>query len=176
MNAALTVQPSWTLAHPPHDLTSSTTSTLLRNLRLFKEATYNGLHATRRGSADTTWDIWHEFYELLHCDPYLETINDPIPLLQIFAHRYRTGTLAPSGANVRSRTVEGALRAVGQMLATLGCQDPPLQSSGKLDSHPIKRQTHHRPESSQYLSPSSHTLPTFPTYTIQRKDTPSPIC
>jgi len=92
-----------------------------------------GLHATRRGSANTTWDIWHEFCESLHCDPYLQTIDDPIPLLQIFAHRYRTGTLAPSGSIVRSRTVEGALRAVGQTLATLGCQDPRLQSSGKLD-------------------------------------------
>jgi hypothetical protein len=44
------------------------------------------------------------------------------------------------------------------------------------NSHPIKRQTHHQPESSQYPSPSSHTLPTFPTYPIQRKDTPLPIC
>jgi hypothetical protein len=94
---------------------------------------HTGLHATRRGSANTTWDIWHEFCESLHCDPYLQTIDDPIPLLQIFAHHYRTGILAPSGSNVRSRTVEGALRAVGQTLATLGCQDPRLQSSGKLD-------------------------------------------
>jgi hypothetical protein len=60
-------------------------------------------------------------------------IYDPISLLQIFAHRYRTGVMAPSGSPVKSRMVEGALRAIGQMMATLGCPDPRLQPSGKLD-------------------------------------------
>jgi hypothetical protein len=58
---------------------------------------------------------------------------DPIPLLRLFARRYRTGIIAPSGSPVRSRTVEGALRAIGQTLASLGCDDPRLQPSGKLD-------------------------------------------
>jgi len=60
-------------------------------------------------------------------------LTDPIPLLRLFAHRYRLGTLAPSGARVRSRTVENALRAVGQTVATLGSPDPRLQPSGRLD-------------------------------------------
>jgi hypothetical protein len=41
--------------------------------------------------------------------------------------------VAPSGSPVKSRTVEGALRAIGQTMATLGSPDPRLQPSGKLD-------------------------------------------
>jgi hypothetical protein len=56
-----------------------------------------------------------------------------MPLLQIFAARYRVGTLAPSHNAVKARTVEGALRAIGQTFASLGYKDPRLQSSGRLD-------------------------------------------
>jgi hypothetical protein len=56
-----------------------------------------------------------------------------MPLLQIFASRYRVGTLSPSRTAVKSRTVEGALRSVGQTIATLGYRDPRLQPPGKLD-------------------------------------------
>jgi hypothetical protein len=54
-------------------------------------------------------------------------------LLQLFANRYRDGILALSHTQVRARTVEGALRAVGQSFASLGLPDPRLQPSGKLD-------------------------------------------
>jgi hypothetical protein len=40
---------------------------------------------------------------------------------------------------VHSRTVKGALRAVGQAFSTLGCHDPRLTSTGKLDFR-LKRQ------------------------------------
>lgn len=117
---------------------------VINDLRLVKEAMHAGLHVTRRGSADNTWDIWQQFCESLHCDPYLQTIHDPIPLLQIFAHRYRTGALAPSGSTVHSRTVEGALRSIGQTLATLGSQDPRLQPSGKLNLHLARQLTSYK--------------------------------
>jgi hypothetical protein len=80
-----------------------------------------------------TWDIWADFCMQLYCNPDLAYIDDPIPLLQLFAHRYRTGALAPSGAQDHSRTVEGALCAVGQVFASLGHSDPRLTASGKLD-------------------------------------------
>jgi hypothetical protein len=35
--------------------------------------------------------------------------QDPVPLLQVYAHRYRTGTLAPGRRSVRAGTVEDAL-------------------------------------------------------------------
>lgn len=111
-----------------------------------KEATSAGIHATRRGSTEPTWDIWQEFCEQLHCNPYLQTISDPIPLLQVFAHRYRIGSLAPSGTNVHSQMVEGTLHAIGQMLTKLGSQDPRLQPSGNLDLRLARQLTAYKKE------------------------------
>ncbi len=93
-----------------------------------------GLAAGRTGAIDTTWGIWLDFCASLHQDAYLREDRDPIPLLRLFAHRYRAGVLSPSGAAVRSQTVEGALRAIGQTLATLGRDDPRPLPSGCLDS------------------------------------------
>jgi hypothetical protein len=106
---------------------------LLHELRNIKQISLTGINAGRTSATDRTWTIWETFCRDLHCDPYLTTLHDPIPILQIFANRYRTGTVAPSGNQVRSRTVEDALRAVGQTFASLGCADPRLQASGKLD-------------------------------------------
>jgi len=60
---------------------------------------------------------------------------DPIPILQVFAHRYRQGKISPSKSLVRGRMVGNALRAMGQTLAHMGFPDPRLTSSGKLDLH-----------------------------------------
>lgn len=64
----------------------------------------------------------------MQLDPYLRTEDpnfDPIPFLQVFATRYRDGSIAARGNPVRARTVEDALRAVAQEMATLGA--PPSQ-------------------------------------------------
>ena len=63
----------------------------------------------------------------------LDEVVDAIPLLQVFASRWRTGQIAPLGDPVRSRTVESALRAIGQTMASVGAQDRRLNTSGKLD-------------------------------------------
>jgi hypothetical protein len=102
-------------------------------LGIIKATTTTGIAVSRSNANDTTWDIREQFCFQLHFDPTLADISDPIPLLQLFAHRYRTGALAPSGSTVRSRTVQGALRAVGQAFATLGNHNPRLLQSGKLD-------------------------------------------
>lgn len=86
-----------------------------------------------RTTTSTVWDIWCSFCNSIGCDTPLCDTVDPIPALQLFAHRYRLGKLSPSGAHVRARTVEQALRTVGRTLAFLGCLDPWLQPSGKLD-------------------------------------------
>ena len=54
-------------------------------------------------------------------------------LLQLFAQRYRTGTISPGRVPVRSRTVEDALRAVGQAYAGMGAADPRVNSTGDID-------------------------------------------
>jgi hypothetical protein len=109
------------------------TLNLLNELGAIKSAAARAISTGQQTSADTSWSIWTEFCHSLSCDPFLDNIQDPLPLLQIFAERYRVGTLAPSQLKVRSRTVEGALRAVGQTFAALGRPDPRLQPSGKLD-------------------------------------------
>lgn len=106
---------------------------LEHDLCTIKQIAATAITASRTGSQDTTWDIWCTFCQDLHIDPFLTQLDDPIPLLQIFAHKYRDGSVAPSGVAVRSRTVEGALRAVGKTFTALGSPDPRLQPSGKLD-------------------------------------------
>jgi hypothetical protein len=72
-------------------------------------------------------------------DPYLQDIQDPIALFQVYIQRYRVGTIAPRGKPVRARTVEDSLRAVGQTFAALGAPDPRLDRHGNIDFR-IQRQ------------------------------------
>jgi len=83
-------------------------------------------------ASNSIWDIWWNFCNALRCDPYLLDSGDPVPILQVFAHRYQTGKISPSRAPVRSRTVGDAVHAVGQTLSSLGLADPRLLPSGKL--------------------------------------------
>jgi hypothetical protein len=127
MNMAFPVQPSWQLVLPPNK------SRVRHELQLIRNSVRDGINRGRQQSNDSTWLLWEQFCVDLHCDPELQNLSDPIPLLQLFAHRYRVGSVAPSGSPVRSRTVEGALRAVGQAFSTLRCPDPRLLPNGKLD-------------------------------------------
>jgi hypothetical protein len=43
-----------------------------------------------------------------------------VAVLQVFAHRFRTGVLAPSSHTIRARTVENAVRSVGQAFTLVG--------------------------------------------------------
>jgi len=92
-----------------------------------------GVTASRARSADSAWQRWADFCALHHLDPTLQDIRDPVPILQVYAYRYRTGSLAPSQRPVRSRTVEDSLRHVGQTLAALGSPDPRLNAAGRID-------------------------------------------
>ena len=64
---------------------------------------------------------------------WLMSIGDHLARLRIYASRYRVGAIAPSGSPVKARTVEAALRAVGQTFTALGYRDPRLQDTGKMD-------------------------------------------
>ena len=48
----------------------------------------------------------------------------PFPTSKVFAQRYRSGSLAPNKKLVRARTVEAALRSIGQTVSSLGSPDP----------------------------------------------------
>jgi len=90
-----------------------------------------GISCGRANTTATTWDIWRTFCLTLTQDPTTTFLPDPIPLLQVFAHRYRAGELSPSHSTVRSRKVGDALHAVGQTLAHLGLPDPRITTNGK---------------------------------------------
>jgi hypothetical protein len=72
-------------------------------------------------------------------EPYLWTWTDPVPILQVFGERYRDGRLTPLKKSVKARTVEDALRAVGQAHARLGGPDPRKDNFGAIDFR-IQRQ------------------------------------
>ena len=91
------------------------------------------LSTQRHTSALSAWQTWSTFCSSLGVQPYRPPDTDYIPLLQLFAQRYRDGTIAPGRQPVRSRTVEEALRAVGQAHARLGSADPRLNARGKVE-------------------------------------------
>jgi hypothetical protein len=90
----------------------------------------NGQSRSRANAASSTWTIWCDFCRSLAMDPAALNVPDPIALLQVFAHQYRTGALPLSHAQVHSPMVGDALHAVGQTLAHLGHPDPHLTTSG----------------------------------------------
>ena len=66
-------------------------------------------------------------------DPLLVAYQDPVTILNAFTRDYRTGNIVPDSRGVRSRTVEDAVRSIGQAIVMLGAKDPRMTSTGKLD-------------------------------------------
>ena len=66
-------------------------------------------------------------------DPLLLAYQDPVPILNTFSRDYQTGNIAPDSRGVRSRTVEDAVRSIGQVIAMVGAKDPRMISTGKID-------------------------------------------
>jgi hypothetical protein len=110
-----------------------------RDFGLAKADVAHGVVSSRAAAALGHWSTWCDFCATLSLDPTLQELEDPIPFLQFFLYRYRTSAIAPSGRQVRSRTVEDALRSVGQMFASVGSPDPRLNAVGKIDFR-IQRQ------------------------------------
>ena len=110
---------------PQHDF--------LRDLRAAHLDVQRGVVASTSAAAASHWSLWTDFCDSLSVSPALGDVEDPIPFLQVFAFRYRRGLINTSRRPVRSRTVEGALRSIGQTLAGVGAQDPRLNSVGRID-------------------------------------------
>ena len=88
----------------------------------------------RDRSARAAWVLWTSFCATLGVSSNLsDTPRDKVPVLQIFAHCYRTGSLSPCGRPVRSRTVEDAVRGVWQAFAGVGAVNPRLSTFGVVD-------------------------------------------
>lgn len=101
---------------------------------LIVQAKINAGVVPSRNRADRRlWEVWCTFVSSLNLDPYLSTIRDKVPILQVFADRVRRGELALDGAPMRARSAEAYLRAVGQAHARMGRPDPRKDNFGKTD-------------------------------------------
>jgi hypothetical protein len=96
------------------------------------QAFHAGIVPARSKSRLSTWLLWTKYCATHSIDPTLSDLDDSISFLQVFAQRYRSGSLAPNKKLVRARTVEAALRSIGQTVASLGSPDPRLNTQGNL--------------------------------------------
>jgi hypothetical protein len=115
------------------NLPPATANEFRADFGLVQEAIRTGVTSRRASAHDHHWNRWDEFCSAHQIDPFLRQYDDPLPILQIFAQRYRDGRIAPSGRQVAARTVEDAIRAVAQAHTVLGAKDPRKDNFGKID-------------------------------------------
>ena len=87
-----------------------------------------GLSASQSAIVYVNWTKWAEFYQDKALDALFVSYRDPVPILNTFARQYRTGSLSPSGHQVRSHTVEDTVQSIGQDLSNMGGPYPHLTS------------------------------------------------
>ena len=92
-----------------------------------------GISAGRSAAGNTQWDKWVLYTTHMGLDPFLTTIKDKVPILQVFLRRVRFGKLSAQGRQIKSRSAEDYLRTVAQTYLTLGSDDPRSDSDGKVD-------------------------------------------
>jgi hypothetical protein len=109
------------------------------SLRVFQDEIRSGVVPSRARAANRHWECWVTFCHEHYLNPFLFDMSDPVPVLQVFATRYRSGEIAPSGQPVRPGTVDDALRAVGQGFAHVGAKDIRKNTTSNVDFR-IQRQ------------------------------------
>ena len=92
-----------------------------------------GLSVGRSTAPDGHWTKWAHLCARVAIDLLLVAYKDPVPILNAFSRYYRTGNIAPNSREVKSRTVEDAVRSIGQVIADLGDKDPRMMSTGNID-------------------------------------------
>jgi hypothetical protein len=109
-------------------------NTFRADLCIVDEKIRLGVTGKRAKAVDAHWRRREQFRLENNIDPFMRRCDDPIPILQVFAQRYRDGILAPPRHNaVRSDTVSDAVRAVGQTFARLGARDIRKDAYGDID-------------------------------------------
>ena len=112
---------------------STPTGAFERDLRTVRHTMEFGILQARSKKQQRHWATWELFCSTINIDPHLQFDRDPIPFLQVFALRVRSGKLALGGAPISSRATEEYLRSVGQTLALLGYRDPTKDRDGNRD-------------------------------------------
>ena len=112
---------------------ASTSADFRRDLSAATEDVQRGVSAGRSAAGNTQWDKWVLYTTQLGLDPFLTTIKDKVPILQVFLRRVRFGKLSAQGRQIKSRSAEDYIRTVAQTYLTLGSDDPRSDSDGKVD-------------------------------------------
>ena len=120
-------------------MSPSTRNEFLVDLRLVQEEVRSGVVPAYSIKKDGHWNIWLEYCRTHKLDPFLHGIKDKVAILQVFGRRFRVGKIAPRGKRVMSKSVQDAVRSVGQGFTVLGADDPRHASDGKIDFR-LKRQ------------------------------------
>jgi len=105
----------------------------IRDLGFASESVGRRLSTGRSSAGDTHWKQWTNFAAELGCDPFFETIENKIPLLQVFLHQVRTGRSATNKNPVKSRSAEEHLRSIWQTFSAVGKRDPHMNANNKID-------------------------------------------
>jgi len=109
-------------------------SRFLSDYSTAKQAINAGVSVGRAKAASSVWEIWQNYCADLGLDPFLEAIQDKVPILQVFAQRVRSGQLASNGNPILARSVEDYVRHVAQAFKSVGAPDPRMKEGcAKLD-------------------------------------------
>ena len=92
-----------------------------------------GVSTGRSSAANTHWSKWVNYTTLLGLDPFLKTVKDKIPVVQVFLRRVRTGQSSALQRPIKSQSAEDYLRSVAQAYLAMGAPDPRLDASGAVD-------------------------------------------
>ena len=106
---------------------------LRRDVCLVAKTVQAGVVPSRAAKATKNWRHWETFCTQHHQDPWLGDLQDPVPLIQIYAQRLRDGRASTSGRPLQSKTVDDILCQVLQAFTLVGASDPGLDRTGHLD-------------------------------------------
>ena len=134
----------------------------LADLRAAETVARSGISQGKIANANTSWDLWRQFCCELNHDSYLQSVSDPILLLQVFAACVRDGSLT-GNKPIHAGMVATRQRDVGQMLSLLGAPDPCINPSGNLDLC-LARQLHHY----SFADPPPARAPALPLSVLHR--------
>ena len=110
-----------------------TADTFHHDFRTDQETVQAGVAACNATQAITAWNQWAEFTTELGLDPFLQALQDKVPVLQVFVLRVRVGELAANRHPIRARSAKAYVRHVVQTFLHMGAQDPWLNDIGKID-------------------------------------------
>jgi hypothetical protein len=110
-----------------------TADTFRRDFRAAQETVQVGVTAHNATQAITAWNQWTEFTAELGLNPFLQALQDKVPVLQVFALTVRVRELAANSHPNKAWSAESYLQHVAQTFLHIGAQDPQLNDIGKID-------------------------------------------